>query len=380
MKKNTVLLIIIIAFAGIASYGYVYRNVMATAYPYGQPALWDIRINADGTRLYTTFPNESEIIEIDTATMEEVRSFPLSHPIKIELSPDGNYIFSTFYNGELVDGLARIRLSDGNTEILDLEDWISDIAIDQDGGVVWAVQRSWPLEGSTMDDFPDDLSGRLIRISTDGALSVTNQVAIESLPNSIYYGSIYNKLYVKHQLTYFDYDDPNDPWEEYDVSSRLITVYDADTLDQISQTYGGGDHVDMIECSELSGWDSTGRFMMVPTMIQCTPNYSFKVIDTLDDSEAFTEALNLYAYWIAGLQYAHPSPDWEYMWATVSAGQLSESDERKLMVRINRSTLEYDFFPIDEATDDLGDFAISPDGTTFYLTVPRTGEIIVWQP
>jgi len=68
------------------------------------------------------------------------------------------------------------------------------------------------------------------------------------------------------------------------------------------------------------------------------------------------------------------------MWATVSAGQLSESDERELMVRINRSTLEYDFFPIDEATDDLGDFAISPDGTTFYLTVPRTGEIIVWQP
>ncbi len=69
-----------------------------------------------------------------------------------------------------------------------------------------------------------------------------------------------------------------------------------------------------------------------------------------------------------------------YIWAAVCIGQLSETDDRKLMARIERSTLDYDFFPVDEATDDLGDFAISPDGTTFYLTVPNTGEIIVWQP
>jgi hypothetical protein len=380
MKKNTVLFIVILAIAGIASYGYVYCNVMATAYPYGQPALWDIRINADGTRLYATFPSESKIIEIDTASMEEVRSFPLSHPAKIELSADGNYLFSTFSNEELQDGLARIRLSDGNTELLDLEDWISDIAIDPDGCVLWAVQRSWPLEGDTMDDFPEPFSGSLIKISTESELSVANQIAIESLPNSIYYSKLYNKLYIKHQLVYFGYEDPGAPWQEYDIGAQLVTVYNTETLAQNCQIHGGGENPGFTESSELVAWESTGRLMMIPTMIHCTPSCSFKIIDTLDDSVAFNGLLPLSAYWNAGLQYAHPSPNWEYMWATVSAGQLSESDERELMVRINRSTLEYDFFPIDEATDDLGDFAISPDGTTFYLTVPRTGEIIVWQP
>ena len=120
--------------------------------------------------------------------------------------------------------------------------------------------------------------------------------------------------------------------------------------------------------------------MMVPACINPQPRYSFRVIDAMDGSVAFDSSHIMYNGLPCHLEYAHPSPDWEYMWATVSAGQLSESDERELMVRINRSTLEYDFFPIDEATDDLGDFAISPDGTTFYLTVPRTGEIIVWQP
>ena len=155
---------------------------------------------------------------------------------------------------------------------------------------------------------------------------------------------------------------------------------DSDTLEIIDEVYGGADFEDDVNWSEISRWDESGSLMFIPSCVCAEPPYSFKVIDTQDNSEVFTEALNLYANWIAGLQYAHPSPDWEYMWATVSAGQLSESDERELMVRINRSTLEYDFYPIDEATDDLGDFAISPDGTTFYLTVPRTGEIIVWQP
>jgi len=196
-KKAFILIIIL---AALVFFGYRIYKIYAGSWLFGQPVLWDIEMSADGLRIYASYPAENSVVEINTSTLEESRRFSLANPSCIRLSRDGNYLYSGFSQNELQDGLARIRLSDGHVDSLVLGGWITDLEVDPTGERIWAVQRFWPLLGDTDLTFPDEDSGQLTAIATNGALQEINSVIIRTLPNSIYYSPQYSKLYVKHQL------------------------------------------------------------------------------------------------------------------------------------------------------------------------------------
>ena len=355
-------------------------NASGTVYRLEDPSVMDIVLDSTGNFLYAAYTNENAILEISTANMQEIRRFGLPHPHRIELSPDEQYLYSaTDSDGD--GGLARIRLSDGHIDSIAITGYIADFLIHPSGNTIWVTHRTWPEWGiGYVDYYPPDDDGILSTIQCNGPMSISDFAIIDSIPNSIYYSESYGKLYIKHGLEEWDYDEPPGWGDPPDYISHLITIYDADDLTLLGETKGGMDYFDYFRYSELTAWDQSGHFMMVPASCDPVPMYSFRVIDTSDDTVDFDYSLAAYNGIPAFLEYVHHIGDTDILWANVTRGQLHENDERELMVRINRSTLEYDFFPIDEATDDLGDFAISPDGTTFYLTVTHTGEIIVWQP
>ncbi len=367
----------------------IYAIVKATRefYSYGQQGATDIEITNNGELLYVTYFEDNAVVEIDANTMLEVRRFSVPMPTTIYLDSDEEYIYAS--SDTWPGGVYRIQLIDGQSSSLTLEGEIYDLAIDKQNNRLWAVHLIWPQFDELFSETEAYLhpnTGRLTEIDLDN-FQVTRELEIEPLPTAVWYSQYSNKVYVVHHLRRFEPYDPSSygSMESMKYFGNPITIYglDQENLHKIGENFVGHHDKSLIIPYHIGNWDDSGRYLVVPSPISGRPEFSLEVIDTVDDSiENYISFPGYPPGDLMTTKYIQKVPNIDVLWSTILFGRPDPEiyEGNRFIARVNTVTLEYEIFTIDNVNYSFGDFAVSPDGNTLYLTVPNTGEIIVWSP
>jgi DNA-binding beta-propeller fold protein YncE len=391
MKKKHILITIIALVVIGAVTGITFIALgSGNAYSYGQPGNVAAVLNDSGTLLYVSYYFDNYIAEVNTSTMELVRTFPITWPTVFELSPDGNYVYAISEGAP--SHLVKIRLSDGQTNQLELEGEAKDLAINPDGDTLWVVHRTWPVSGDVFTDPGIDAppnTGRLSKIDLVNFSLVLTQT-IESVPVSIWFSDYTDPplVYVLHETYRTDYiehvsqSDPNAAWAEITGTWNPVTIYNSDSLRRQEQELAGGAHNFDFLSAGLANWSDNNRYLAIPSPANGMPAFSIRIVD-LDNPESPTDLIFEDHYQNAmGVKYVHKVPGLDIAWCAVNSGfsNPNQGYNKAMVVRVNTATNEHEVFYVNEAENFFGDFAVSPDGNTLYLTVPKAGHVIVWSP
>ncbi len=383
--RSVVLVALSLALLGVAMYAIVHAT--GQEYTYGRPGSLDAKINGSGSKLYVPYGNDGYIVEIDTNTMLELRRFLVPNPAYIYLDDDETYLYAI--SCQWPDRIYRIQLSDGDSTYLTLEGRLGDLALDSQGGRLWAVHFVWPepdemTHALDAPSHPD--TGRLSEISL-GDFQVSRSMVIEAVPTSVWYSPYSEKVYVAHQLRRFIHDDAYEHggWDSFEVIGNPITIYglDQERLYLIGEVFGGHHDSFLYIPYHLGAWDDEGRYLVAPSPITGRPDFSLRVIDTVDDSVEFDlQFPSYYEGQLVTAKYVQKVPGDDVLWVAIRLGVLYPDfpGEDGVVVRVNTLTLEHDVFVIENVGSRFGDFAVSPDGDTLYLTAPSAGRVIVWSP
>lgn len=360
-------------------------------YSYAESGVIDVELNAQGDRLYASYHGAHCIIEINTNTMEETRRFNVDWPTYMDISPDGSFLYAIkFYDPcEFV----RIRLSDGQINRIQLEGEAKDFVLNANASKAWLVRRLWPLYPTPYSDPNYDAppaTGRLSEIDLT-TFTVTQTQTIESMPESIWYSPVAERLFVYHGLTNAIIETipvspgSNRVYERLLEEHERITIYDVSMPGFIRvepEELDGGGHLISWHTARLSNWDDAGTFMAIPSPVHSLPPFSMRVANAVDLSTfdlTFDDANGN----PIGALYFKKVPGQNVMWVANDTGNdiPGITATRKFAVRVETTPpYNHEIYIVDEATDQYGDFAVSPDGNTLYLTLWKTGEIIVWSP
>ncbi len=363
-------ILMIIVFSGARS--------EAQVFSYGDGCI-DGVLTSTGDILYVTLNIDDAIVEIDTSTMMELRRFAIVQPTFMVLSPDGEYLYTVCSDpGKLV----RIRLSDSQINEIPLEGEGTGLFLEANGERLWVVHRTWPLPGDLagIEFVGGHLNTGLLTEVNTVNFSVNTTISINEVPMSVWYSEFSNKIYVIHED--FWYSSPD--WENADELANIITIYtsNAGSLQNIGWMVGGMTDASLGTAipNQVSSWSDDGRYLVVPCASQARPDYSLRVIDTIDDS-VFLD-ITLHGNPIGNtvfIKYVQKIPGVDILWCAVRYGVPEGMSGSELwMARINISTLEYEFYPVPQGKLSFGDFAVDSDCDTLYLTQPWTGEVIVW--
>ncbi len=358
------------------------------SFSYGQPGAVQALLNDDGSRLYVSYYRDNKVVEIDTETMQQVRQFQIEWPAYMELSEDELYLYAI--SRAVTASIKRMRLSDGNIDQIILEGDVISLSYDPDGNRLWVVHRTWPMDGDVMNGPapPPSYAGILTEIDTTD-FAISQNLAIESYPISVWYSQYSDKVYVMHGLVRtepagFETEGGGFVTTGVALLCNPITIYglDQDRLYCIGEVMGGFYNDDVMP-AQLDKWDDDGRYMAVPSSSYGIPSFSMRVIDTYDDSVAFDLIFPTYFDSPLPVNFVKKVTGNTDFWVMVSGDIPYENlpEGSWVVVRVNTDTLEHEIYTIDQVNARLfGNFAVSPDGNTLYLTVPHTGEIIVWSP
>ena len=324
--------------------------------------------------------------------MLETRRVDIDYPSIIEFSPSENNIYALSY-GE-PSKLVRIHLPaftyDQNFDVIELDGGAHDLTVSPDGLRCWVVHSTWPLNGDSFADFhldaPPD-TGIMTEIDLT-TYTVSASITIPSVPSSVYISPSVNKLFALHQKYYREYD-PNATCRAQSIpiiESDRITIYNVENFGrpilELDELLGGRHDSEILNIFSLSNWDDTGLMMAIPNVIPGSPEFSMRVANTSDYTTfdlAFEDANGD----AMGAKYFQKVPGQNIMWVAIEYGfpVAEPGPHENLLVRVN--TIEpynHEVFICDEAIEPFGDFEVSNDGNTLYLTVPNTGELIVWSP
>ncbi|MCX6647188.1 MAG: hypothetical protein NTY09_12650 [bacterium] len=369
-----------------------FNSGSGVSYSYGQSGLLDVLLTDNESKIYISQYMDDCIIEINTSTMLEIRRVEIIYPSIIEFSPAENYIYAISYGNP--SSLVRIHLPsftyNPNNDVIELDGGVNDLTISPDGSRCWIVHSTWPLNGDSFTDFnldaPPD-TGILTEIDLSN-YSISSSISIPSVPSSVYYSPTAEKLFVQHQKYYREYD-PNATGRAQSIpliEGDIITIYDVENIGrpvkEFQELVGGRHESNILNIFALNNWDDSGSNMIIPNVIPRSPEFSARVVDTNNYStfdlifeDANTDAM--------GAKYFHKVPGQNILWVAIEYGfpVAVEGPHENFLIRVN--TIEpynHEIFICEEAIEPFGDFEVSNDGETLYLTVPNTGEIIVWSP
>jgi hypothetical protein len=362
-----------------------------TIYSFGEPALTDICINQEGDILYAPYAGSNAVIEIDANNMVEIRSFTVLRPYLIGLSSDEDYVYTLSIG--MPGYLVRIRLSDGFTDSIEVEGEPRGFELDYPNHRMWVIHRLWPPNNTPVGDPNSDAppgTGRLSEIDLL-TFTVTQTQTIESVPESVWYSPVAERLFVYHGLTHHENDEiPIEPGSDRVVqvmgeSHERITIYDVSTLGLIrvepEELNGGGHFIDW-SIGAMVSWDDSGAYVAIPSIVSPMPPFSMRVANASDLSFFDLTFDDANETPIGALNF-NKVPGQNVVWVVNGQGSDIQGGygAHKFAVRVE-TTPPYNFetYIVNEATGQYGDFAVSPDGNTLYLTQWTTGEIIVWSP
>ena len=358
------------------------------SFSFGQPGIVQALLSNNENRLYISYYKDNKISEIDTLTMQQIRQFQITRPSFMDLSEDGLYLYAISRGNQA--SIKRICLSDGNIDQLILEGDVISQSYDPNGNRLWVVHRTWPMDGDIMNGLepPPAFEGIITEIDTIN-FTISESLPIDSYPISVWYSRFSDKLYVMHGL------ERTEP-EGYETEGggfvttgaallcNPITIYglDQDRIYYIGEVMGGfyNDHAIP---AQLENWDDNGRYLAVPSSAYGVPSISVRVIDTYDDSIAFDLIFPTYFDSPLPVNFVKKVTGSNDFWAMVCGDRPYENlpEGSWVVVRVDTDTLEYELYTISQINAKFfGDFDLSADGSTLYLTVPVTGEIIVWSP
>ncbi len=390
-KRLRIVALVLIAAAVVASIALVLRGD-SSSFSFGQPGNVASVLSEDGTCLYVSYYFDNYIVEVDTSTMQALRYLPITWPTVMRLSPDGEYLYAISVGTP--SHLVQIRLSDGVTSLLEVEGEAKDFALDSTCETAWVVHRTWPQSGDVFTDPGADAppnTGRLTKIDLISFSPVLTQT-IESVPISVWfsdYGEV-PRLYVLHETYRYEAvfhslgsaGGHEVGWNETTACWDPVTTYDPDSLRLEMEEYRGGGHNFDFLAARLSNWSDDGRFLAIPSAANGQPAFSLSILDRANPATQNDLVFEDYRGNVMGGKYVHKVPEINTAWAAVSIGFTSPElgAQKAILVRVDTVSNDFDIFNVDEAASFWGDFAVSADGNTLYLTQPKTGEVLVWSP
>jgi hypothetical protein len=368
-----------------------------TVYSYGSDDLQSIYINGQGDKIYLPYFRDHKIIEVDTASMQQINSFDLDsswYPSYIVMSPDDTFLYVTCY-GQPNSGLMRINTTNGQiTGPIALSGACKNLAINPAGSRLWAIHRTWPLagDGYTDPDYDAPLNTGLISEIDTASFQAIQSISIPSVPESIWFSPSSSRLFVLHALSESREREvsvpPDSSYSYLEEMWERITIYDASMPGRIvlvpEELKGGGHSILGFYPAQLSGWSDSGEYLAIPNLFPGLPQFSMRVANTqtLTTFDLIFPDIKEEAM---GTFFSHKVLGQNTVWAAMCAGKINPDDypvSGNIALRVS-TVFPYDYQPyaVNEAPPgQLGDFAVSPDGQILYMTVPTMGRVIKWFP
>jgi len=381
IHMHTVIILALILLLG--ALGVMYASGFLISF--GQRGIVDTCLNSDGSRLYVSYYLDGKVIEIDTSTSQQIRSFNIAEPTKMTIEPDNSYLYVvSLWPG----GINRIRLSDGDIDSLALQGEAYNLCLDQTESRLWVIHRTWPVRGDIADpanpgSHPN--TGFLTEIDAS-AFSVTSSVNTWQLPMTIWHSPIVDNVYIYHEGIYREYDENQDQinWNTVQTWGNEVSIFSTrDPIPVYTDFIVAGmyDNFDDLPI-EVCKWSDDGRFWAIPSMEDSKPEFSIRVLDTFDNSAAHDLLIPAEGGGALNIGSVDRAPGSSYLWATIKKTRtpLGMDPEGRYIARISTSNLSWEIFPIDEAISYFGSFSAALDDNTIYLTQPDTGQILVWSP
>ena len=343
-------------------------------YSFGNPGCLDCLLNPAEDRLYVSYYDDNEVIELDVAQMVETRSFDVEAPTFMAMEQSGQhlYVMSDVWPGVL----CRICLEDGQMSQLQLEGGVAGLFIDDSENRLWLLHRLYPEPDDSISEeaavqVENQISGRLSEVNIED-FSIVRTISIPTLPMSIMHSPYSDHLYIMHEFRRVVH-------ELNMLGGSVLYILDAQTLDELGDdTWGKIDIVAFIPAVP-SNWSDDGRYLAFPNPGHGYPEFSIRVFDTADDTVAFDLSFPDVNSEPLGIKYIHKVPGCDVLWAAVQQRIPAGFPEGvNAVIRIDTSTQQYEIFEVEGERSAFADFAVSPDGGTLYLTHPWTGEIIKW--
>ncbi len=338
-------------------------NVFAAEYQFSESTCVQAILNHTGDKLYISYFEDNEILEIDVATMQEIRQFDVVAPGLMALSPSETYLYSTSTQWPFSQ-LVRINLLNSQTTAIDINGDIVGFTLDANGDWIWAIHETYPIpnEFCSRDEAVLDYknSGFLTKIDAS-SFSQSNTVNTSVLPMDVLYSNYSGNVLVSHE------------WELSYAESEgsFIDVFDATSLQEVGFTFGGNHNFRSMPTKGCE-WSTDGRYFAIPNSYFDNLTHSLRILDTADNK---TEFELTFLYPIAStpirLNFVQKAANADILWC---------ASNKRYVVRVNTITNEYEVYEIPEATSPFGFFDVSPDGRTLYLTQYLTGNIIVTSP
>jgi hypothetical protein len=392
MKKYNFILLIIVCIIIFVYYAFqtkAFGTGDGQIYSYGDSSLIDVELNSQGTLLYASSYSSNAILEIDTNTMEEIRRFSVEWPTFIKLSNDDAYIYTIKYDAPCK--FIKIRISDGVSVDITLDGEAEDFTISPDFSRAWVLHRTWPLMGTNYTDPNDDAppaSGLLTEVNLS-SFTVSQTQTIESMPCSVWYSEDADRVFVYHELSDQEIEHVQEgngrSYRELVGQQEIITIYDVSipgTIRVEPEELRGGGHNYVWLSAHLSNWDDDGNYMAIPSPVNGMPAVSMRVANT-ETLESFNLTFPDANGNPMGCQYFIKVPGQNVIWAVINYGKdvPGLTATHKMVVRVETNPpYNHEVFVVNEAQEKFGDFTVSPDGNTLFLTLWRNGEVIEWSP
>ncbi len=380
MKTKTFIILGIVITAIVVG-GILYEITMnpgiiasSNGYYYGLSNPVTAAINSNGDHLYVSFPSHNKVLEIDIPSMQELRRFDIDDAGYLHLDQSENllYCISSGYPSYL----NRINLSSGQTERIQITALATDFCFHPDGQTIWVISQTWPGEGEwyvPSEAYKHPESGMITEVDVQN-FEIIQSATIKPLPVCIMYSSYTEMLYIWHAYTSVE----SEPGQNY-ITRNGNVIYETDPsrLNQ-GRHFITGPEIGLPGGPRVELWSDDGRYLAVPSPAIGEPPHSLMVFD-LESWDYASEISVLMGNDLPfGTRFLHVVPNQNIIWAT-GFGGFSENPLDRPVIRINRVTEEIEVFPV-HGVPRWGDFTVSPDGSTLYLTSPNTNEIIVWSP
>jgi DNA-binding beta-propeller fold protein YncE len=338
-------------------------------YTFGTGICSDCILNPNGDKLYVSYMDNNKIFEIDPVSMTSIREIQVQQPLMMEINSAGDVLYTI--TAEWPGRLACTQLSTGQTEYVQFDGGTIDLVLDEQNDRLWVLHGLFPtptgINGIEEACKPENQSSGRLSVLQLSTMNVLQTTILPTTPDNILYSPYSQQLYVAYDIWYIPTDFPE---------GCLLEIRDSQNYEVVSETaWGEIDTFGSIPI-EPTFWSDDGRYLAYPSPFHYYSAFSMRVIDTATDTVAFDITMPATYGSALSPKFSHKVPGLNILWADVQRDvPPGFPDEPRTVVRIDTSSQQYQFFQVEGSSKKWGDFAVSPDGETLYLTVPHEGGI-----